>query len=122
MLNLTQKKPSEAEASSVYRYPVPSEDTGNQQNVSPQPSETTDSQAQIQRDSLIEKSKELFHKEPVIDKTETVILSETALGTTVEKGLLPSTESKDAIIDFELSEVSPEQKDLNVLKESAPLK
>jgi DNA-binding transcriptional MerR regulator len=53
MLNLTQKKPSEAEASPVFHYPVPSEDTSNPQNVAPQSTETPDSHARIQGDRLI---------------------------------------------------------------------
>ena len=122
ILNLAQKKPAKAEASPVYHYPVPPDDAGDQQNVAPQPSETPDSPLPIQGNSFIEESKELFHKEPIIDKPETIILSETAPNIGVEKVSLLSTESKDAIIDVEGSEVSSEQKDLNALKETAPLK
>ena len=122
ILNLAQNKPSNTEASPVYRFPVPSDGTVNQQKLAPQPSGTPDSPVPIRGDSLIEESKELFHKEPVIDQSESVILSEIAPKTTVEKVALSSTESRDAIIDGEGSEVSPEQKDLNVLKEIVPLK
>lgn len=121
-LNLAQKKPPKTEASPVYRYLVPSDDTGDQQNVASQPSETPDSPLPIQGDSFIEESKELVNKEPIIDKAETVILSKTAPNIGVEKVPLLSTESTDAIIDVEGSVFSPEQKDLKVLKEKALLK
>jgi hypothetical protein len=48
LLNLAQKKPSEAEASPVYHYPVPPENTGDQQNVASEPSVTLDSPVAIQ--------------------------------------------------------------------------
>ena len=121
-LNLVQKKPPETEASPVYRYLVPPDDTGDQQNVASQPSETPDSPLTIQGDSFIEESKELVNKEPIIDKAETVILSKTTPNIRVEKVPLLSTESTDAIIDVEGSVFSPEQKDLKVLKEKALLK
>jgi len=121
-LNLAQKKPPETEASPVYRYPVPPDDTGGQQNVASQPSETPDSPLQIQGDGFIEESKELVNKEePIIDKAETVILSKTAPNIGVEKVPLLSTESTDHIIDVEGSVFSPEQKDLKVLKEKVLL-
>lgn len=121
-LNLVQKKPPKTEASPVYRYLVPPDDTGDQQNVASQPSETPDSPLPIQGDSFIEESKELVSKEPIIDKAETVILSKTAPNIGVEKVPLLSTESTDAIIDVEGPVLSPEQKDLKVLKEKALLK
>ena len=121
-LNLAQNKPPKTEASPVYRYLVPPDDTGDQQNVASQPSETPDSPLPIQGDSFIEESKELVNKEPIIDKAETVILSKTAPNIGVEKVPLLSTESTDAIIDVEGSVFSPEQKDLKVLKEKALLK
>ncbi len=121
--NLAQKKPSEAEASPVYRYPVPPEDTGNQQNVDLQPSKTPDSPLPIQGgDRFTEESKELFNKTPIIDKPETVVLSQTPPNVGVEKIPLLSAESKDAIIDVEGSESSPEQKSLKVLQEAALFK
>ena len=121
-LILAQNKPPKTEASPVYRYLVPPDDTGDQQNVASQPSETPDSPLPIQGDSFIEESKELVNKEPIIDKAETVILSKTAPNIGVEKVPLLSTESTDAIIDVEGSVFSPEQKDLKVLKEKALLK
>jgi len=66
LLNLVQKKPSEAEASSEYRYPVPPENTGEQQHVASQPFMTPDSPLPIQggasftEESL--ESKELMDK------------------------------------------------------------
>ena len=121
-LNLAQKKPPKTEASPVYRYPVPPDDTGGQQNVASQPSETPDSPLQIQGDGFIEESKELVNKEePIIDKAETVILSKTAPNIGVEKVPLLSTESTDHIIDVEGSVFSPEQKNLKVLKEKVLL-
>lgn len=121
-LNLAQKKPPKTEASLVYRYLVPSDDTGDQQNVASQPSDAPDSSLPIQGDSFIEESKELINKEPIIDKAETVILSKTAPNIGVEKVPLLSTESTDAIIDVEGSVSSPEQKDLKVLKKKTLLK
>ena len=123
--NLALNKPAKAKASSVYRYPVPpdkADDAGDRQNITPQPSETPDSPLPIQGDRFVEESKELFHKSPNIDKPETVILSQTNPDIGVEKIPLLSTESKDSIIDVKESEVSPEQTDLNVLKETAPPK
>ena len=123
--DLAQNKPAKAKASAVYRYPVPpddADDAGDRQNIAPQPSETSDSPLPIQEDRFIEESKELFHKAPIMDKPETVILSEAAPNIGSEKVSLLSTESKDSIIDVEKSEVSPEQTELKVLKETAPLK
>jgi len=122
ILNLAQKKPPKTEASPVYRYFVPPDDTDYQQNVDSQPSETPDSPLPIQGDSFIEESKDLVNKEPIIDKAETVILSKTTPNIRVEKVPLLSTKSTDAIIDVEGSVFSPEQKDLNVLKEKALFK
>jgi DNA-binding transcriptional MerR regulator len=122
LLNLAQKKPSEAEASPVYRYPVPPENTGDQQNVASEPSMTSDSPLAIQgEDRFTRESKELFNKKPVTDKPETVILSQTVTNFGAEKVPLLSTESKDAIIDVEGSESPPEQQCLEVLQETAQL-
>jgi DNA-binding transcriptional MerR regulator/cell division septation protein DedD len=122
VINLAQKKPSETEASPVSRYPVPPEDTGNQQNLAFQPSRTPDSPLPVQGgDSFTQESKQLFDKEPIIDKPETVILSQTTPNIGVEKVPLLSTESKDAIIHVEGSESSPEQNGLEVLQETALL-
>jgi len=121
-LNFTQKKPPKTEASPEYRYPVPPNDTGDQQNVASQPSETPDSPLPIQGDSFIEESKELVNKEPIIDKAETVIPNKTTPSIGVEKVPLLSTESTDATIGVEGSAFSPEQTDLKVLKEKALLK
>ncbi len=121
-LNLAQKKPPKTEASPVYRYPVPADDTGDQQNVASQPFETPDSPLPIQGDSFIEESKELVNKEPITGKAEPVILSKTTPNIGVEKVPLLPTESTDVIVDVEGSVFSPEQKDLKVLKEKTLLK
>jgi DNA-binding transcriptional MerR regulator len=121
-LNFAQKKPSEAEASPVYRYPVPPENTGDQQNVTSESSMTTDSPLAIQGgDRFTRESKGLSNREPIIDKPETVIPSQTVTNIGVEKVPLLSTESKDATIDVEGSESSSEQQGLEVLQETAPL-
>jgi len=122
VLNLVQKKPPETKASSVYRYLVPPDDTGDQQNLASQPFETPDSSLPIQGDSFIEDSKELVHKKPIIDGAETVVLSKAAPNNGVENFPLFSTESTDSIIDDENYLFSPEQKDLKVFKEKALLK
>ena len=101
---------------------MPPNDTGDQQNVASQPSETPDSPLPIQGDSFIEESKELVNKEPIIDKAETVIPNKTTPSIGVEKVPLLSTESTDATIGVEGSAFSPEQTDLKVLKEKALLK
>jgi DNA-binding transcriptional MerR regulator len=62
-INLAQKKPPKTEASPVYRYLVPPDDTGDQQNVVSQSSGTPDSPLPIQGDSFIEESKELVNKD-----------------------------------------------------------
>jgi DNA-binding transcriptional MerR regulator len=122
ILNLAQKKPPKAESSPVYRYPVPPDDTGDQQNVASQPAETPDLPLPIQGDSFIEESRELVNKEPIIDKAETVVRSKTAQNIGAEKVSLLSTESTDAVIDVKSSAFSTEQKDLQVLREKALLK
>jgi DNA-binding transcriptional MerR regulator len=122
ILSSAQKKQSKTEASLVYRYPVPPDDTENQQKVSSQPSETPNSLIPIQGDSYIEESKELVNKEPTRDKAETVVLSKAALNIGVGFFPLLSTEATDAIIDFEGFVFSPERKDLKVLKEKVRLK
>ena len=116
---LAQNKPAKTEASPVYRYPVPRDNVGDQQNVASQPSEPPDSPLPIQGNRFMEESKELFHKAPIMDKPETVILSQTTPDIGVEKVPLLSTESKDSIINVEESEVSPEQTDLNALDSNA---
>ncbi len=121
-LHLAQKKPPKTEASFVYRYPVPLDDTGDQQNVASQLSETPDSPIPIQGDSFIEESKELVNKEPIRDWAETVIQSKAAPNNGLENFPLLSTESTDAIIDVESYLFSPEQKDLKVFKKKALLK
>jgi len=121
-LNLAQKKTPKTEASSVHRYPVPIDDTGDQQNVASQLSETPDSPKPIQGDSFIEESKELANKEPIRDWAETVILSKATPNNGLENFPLLSTESTDAIIDVESYLFSSEQKDLKVFKEKALLK
>jgi DNA-binding transcriptional MerR regulator len=121
-LHLAQKKPPKTEASFVYRYPVPLDDTGNQQNVASQLSETPDSPIPIQGDSFIEESKELVNKEPIRDWAETVIQSKAAPNNGLENFPLLSTESTDAIIDVESYLFSPEQKDLKVFTKKALLK
>ena len=120
-LNLAQKIPPETEASLVYRHPVPPDDTGDQQNVVSQPSETPDSSLPIRGDSFIEESKELLNNEQTIDKAETVILSKAAPNIGVEMAPFLSTEPTDAIIDVESYLFSPEQKDLKIFKEKALL-
>jgi len=121
-LNLAQKKPPETEASSVYRYLVPPDDTGGQQNLASQPFKTPDSSLPIQGDSFIEESKELVNKKPIIDKAETVILSKAAPNNGAENFPLLSTESTDGLIDVESYLFSPEQKDLKVFKKKVLLK
>jgi len=122
ILNLAQNKPPKTEASPVYLYPVPPDDTGDQQNVASQPSEVPDSSLPIQENIFFEESKELVDKKPIIDKAETVILSKTSLNIGVEKVSLLSLEPTDAIIDVESYLFSPEQKDLKIFKEKALLK
>ena len=56
-LNLVQKKPSKTKVSPVYLYPVPPDDTGDQQNLASQPSETPDLSLPIQGDSFIEEQR-----------------------------------------------------------------
>lgn len=122
ILNLAQKKPSETEVSPVSLYPVPPDDTGHQQNVDPRPFRTPDSPLPVHgEDSFIKESKQCFDKEPIIDKPETVIPSQTAPNIGAEKVPLLSTESKDAVIDVEGSEASPEQNGLEVLQVKALL-
>jgi DNA-binding transcriptional MerR regulator len=121
-LHLAQKKTLKTEASFVYRYPVPLDDTGDQQNVASQLSETPDLSVPIQGDSFIEESKEMVNKEPIRDWAETVILSKAAPNSGLENFPLLATESIDAIINVESYLFSPEQKDLKVFKEKALLK
>jgi len=90
-LNLAQKKPPKTEASPVYRYLVPPDDTGDRQNAASQPRETPESPLPIQGDSFIEDSKELVNKAPIKDTSETVILSQTAPNIGVEKVPLEKT-------------------------------
>jgi len=117
-LHLAQKKLSKTEASPVYLYPVPPDDTGDQQNVASQPSETPDPSLPIQGDSFIEESKKLVNKEAIIDEAEPVILSKAAPNNGVEYFPLLSTESTNGIIDVESYLFSPEQKDLKVFKKA----
>jgi len=121
-LNLVQTKPSKTKASPVYLYPVPPDDTGDQQNVAFQPSETPDPSLPIQGDSFIEESKELVDQEPIIDKAETGIPTEAAPNIGVENFPLLSTKLTDFIIDVEGSVFPPEQKDLKFCKEEAVFK
>lgn len=121
-LNLAQKKPAKTEASPVYRYPVPPEDTGIQQNVVFQPSKTPDSPLPIQGDNFIDKSKELVNNEPITDKAETVILSKPTTNIGVEKVPLLPTESTGVTIGAEDSVFSSEQQYPKILKEKALLK
>jgi DNA-binding transcriptional MerR regulator len=117
-LHLVQKKPSKAEASPVYLYPVPPDDTGDQQNNASQSSETSDPSLPIQGDSFIEESKELVNKEAIIDEAEPVILRKAAPNNGVEYFPLLSTELTNGIIDVESYLFSPEQKDLKVFKKA----
>lgn len=121
-LNLVQKKPSKTKVSPVYLYPVPPDDTGDQQNLASQPSETPDLSLPIQGDSFIEESKKLVNQEPFIDKAESVILSEAAPNIGAENFPLLLTKLTDSIINVEGSVFSPEQKDLKFCKEKALFK
>ncbi|MGB6011736.1 MAG: hypothetical protein WBI57_10750 [Desulfobacterales bacterium] len=121
-LNLVQKKPSKTKVSPVYLYPVPPDDTGDQQNLASQPSETPDLSLPIQGDSFIEESKELVNQESFIDKAESVILSEAAPNIGAENFPLLLTKLTDSIIDVEGSVFSTEQKDLKFCKEKALFK
>jgi hypothetical protein len=122
-LYFAQKEQPKIKTYPVYRDSVPSDDTGDQQGMFPQPSETPRSSLPIKQESLIKESKELVDKEPIKGQAETVILlSKAALNIAVEKAPSLSKESTHVIIESEGAVLSAEQKDLKVFKEKAPVK
>jgi HEAT repeat protein len=122
-LYLAQKKQPKTETRPEYRDSVPSNDTGDQQDIAPLPSETPASPLPIQQDSLTEESKELVDKEPIKDQAETaILLSKEDPNVVVEKAPSLSKESTPSVIEGESAVPSAEKKDLKVLKEKAPVK
>ena len=73
-LDLAQREQPKTETRSIYHDSVPPDDTGDQQDLSLQPSETPAFPIPIQKDDLIEKSEELVEQGSPEEKAETAIL------------------------------------------------
>ena len=97
-LYFAQNEQPKAKTRPVYRDSVPSNDTGDQKSITPQPFETTAPPLLIQQNSLTEESKELVEKEPVVKVEEGRQLEILALAKSVSKEIpsVPEQQKTDS--------------------------